>query len=147
MRYVYLAMLILFAAPTASADNDHDKINALFGTWRTAVESSDIASYVSVLHPDVKLLPPGAAPIIGRDAYAKFLEPVFESATYKIEVRKPPKIEVLADAAIAEYEYVIHLDLKEPESEITEPGAITASRTVGRYLDVLRKGKTGEWLV
>lgn len=78
--------------------------------------------------------------------YTKFLQPVFESATYNIEVRQAQVIDVAGDFAVAEYEYIIHLTLKNPEQPVSESGALTASRTEARYFDVLRK-IDGEWKV
>ena len=49
--------------------------------------------------------------------------------------------------AVAEYEYVIHLDLKDASQGITEAGALTESRTEARYFDVLRKNEAGEFRV
>jgi len=126
---------------------DTDRIAQLYSDWRAAVESADIPGYVRVLHEDVTLMPPGAPDITGAARYAAFLEPVFAAATYRIEVTSPPAVEVLGDVAVARYEYVIHLKLKKPEQAVTEPGALTASRTAARYFDVLRRRRDGGWAV
>ena len=107
-------------------------ITKLYSDWRAAVTNADIPGYVRVLHDDVTLMPPGADDIVGASQYAKFLGPVFESATYEIEVISPPSVEVLGEVAVARYEYVIHLKLKNPDQGITEPGALTASRSAAR---------------
>jgi ketosteroid isomerase-like protein len=127
--------------------NDTDRIARLYANWRTAVESADIPGYVRVLHEDVTLMPPGAPDIQGAARYAEFLGPVFERATYRIEVVAPPAVEVLGDVAVARYEYVVHLRLKNPERAVSEPGALTASRTASRYFDVLRRRADGGWAV
>ncbi len=127
--------------------SDIDRIAQLYADWRKAVESADIPGYVRALHADVTLLPPGAADIKGAAHYAGFLGPVFDSATYRIEVVSPPAVEVLGDIAVARYEYVIHLKLKNPGQAVTEPGALTASRTAARYFDVLRRRADGGWAV
>ena len=145
MKY-YLAICICLFALNAGAD-EVKQIEALYEKWREAVASADIPSYVSVLDPDVRLIPPGADVINGAAHYAKFLEPVFEAATYRIEVVSPPVVEVLDDIAVAEYEYVIHLELKDPAQGVTEAGALTESRTEARYFDVLRKNESGEFRV
>ena len=154
---MYRGMFLLFAAlltagttsnSTASTSHDADvrEIEALYATWREAVEAADIPKYVSVLHPDVRLLPPGAAAIAGAANYGRFLEPVFAAADYRIEVIAPQEIEVLGDLAVAEYAYVVDLELKADAEGISEPGALTDARTVARYFDVLKK-VDGRWLV
>lgn len=154
---MYRNMLLLLAAvlmasaasssgSAASRDADIREIEALYATWREAVETADIPQYVSVLHPDVRLLPPGAAAIIGAANYGRFLEPVFAAADYRIEVIEPHVIEVLGDLAVAEYAYVIHLDMKAEAAGISEPGALTDERTAARYFDVLKK-VDGHWRV
>jgi ketosteroid isomerase-like protein len=100
-----------------------------------------------VLHPEVRLLPPGAAPIVGAQRYAGFLEPVFEKAAYRIEVISGPAIDVVGDLATAEYVYRIHITLRDPEVAITEQGALSAQRTLSRYFDVLRKKENGDWAI
>lgn len=145
---VSLLSLQVFAEAKKEAEVDEVKqIERLYEQWREAVATADIPSYVAVLDPDVRLIPPGADVIEGAAHYAQFLTPVFEAATYRIEVITPPKVEVLDDIAVAEYEYVIHLKLKNPAQGVTEAGALTASRTVARYFDVLRKSESGEFRV
>jgi ketosteroid isomerase-like protein len=126
---------------------DVDEINQLYVDWRAAVEQANIPGYISVLHPEVRLIPPGAEVIDGAENYRAFLGPVFESATYRIEVTSQPVTTVLGDIAVSEYAYVIYLDLKDPGQEITEAGALTDSVTEARYFDVLRKNDEGNWKV
>ena len=136
------------AVPVAGASIGTDEaaaVDAVYAKWRSAVEAADIPAYVSVLHPDVRMMPPGARVLAGSNSYAAFLQPVFAAADYKIEVTQMPIIEVMGDLAVAEYEYVIHLALKNAEEGVTEPGALTASRTRARYFDVLRKTSEGNW--
>tara|TARA_B110000977_G_scaffold7648_1_gene10462 strand:- start:15 stop:470 length:456 start_codon:yes stop_codon:yes gene_type:complete len=145
MKY-FLVLWVSLLGLQARAD-EVKQIEELYAQWREAVATADIPSYVSVLDPDVRLIPPGADVIEGAAHYAQFLTPVFEAATYRIEVITPPMVEVLDDIAIAEYEYVIHLELKNPAQGVTEAGALTASRTEARYFDVLRKNESGEFRV
>ncbi|MFK7912324.1 MAG: nuclear transport factor 2 family protein [Pseudomonadales bacterium] len=132
---------------TASVDTAAEvaRIDDTYALWRTAVETADIPSYVSVLHPDVRMFPPGAPVVAGSGSYASFLGPVFATATYRIEVTKMPAIEVFGDLAMVEYEYIIHLTLKDAETGVSEPGALTANRTRSQYFDVLRKNDAGKW--
>lgn len=132
--------------PTSGLD-DERQIRALYAAWRDAVESSSIDGYLSVLHADVRLLPPGAAAIQGRENYRAFLQPVFATATYSIEIDRDQDVEVVGDTAVAEYEYTIELNLKDPDVGIDQPGALTAQRTSARYFDVLLKDSNGAWKV
>jgi len=145
MKYFLVLCIALFGLQ-AGAD-EVKQIERLYEQWREAVATSDIPSYVAVLDPDVRLIPPGADVIEGAAHYAQFLAPVFEAATYRIEVITPPVVEVLDDIAVAEYEYVIHLELKNPAQGVTEAGALTESRTEARYFDVLRKNDSGDFRV
>jgi ketosteroid isomerase-like protein len=153
MRIARLATLLLMinmlaidVFADADADDDVAQIEELYASWRDAVAAADIPSYLKGLHPDIRLMPPGAEVIAGADYYAQFLVPVFASADYRIEVISPPAVEVAGDFAVAEYTYVIHLNLKNPDQGVTEPGALTASQTSARYFDVLRK-TDGGWRV
>lgn len=147
MRYIAILFLVLVGNfGYADSDKDKDSIESLYADWRTAVETADIPGYVSVLASDVKLMPPDSEAILGKDGYGDFLVPVFAAATYKIDVIGDFEIEVLGDIAVAEYEYVIHLNMKEG-AELNEPGAITAARSHNRYFDVLRKDREGEWRI
>lgn len=146
-----IAGLLIGSMASSSAANSSDaadrrEIEALYALWRDAVETADIPKYVSVLHPDVRLLPPGAAAIVGAANYGRFLEPVFAAADYRIEVIEPHVIEVLDGVAVAEYAYVIHLEMKADAQGISEPGALTDARTAARYFDVLKK-LDGRWVV
>lgn len=150
MFLLLVGLLSVIAASSSSSSPSHDadvrEIDALYATWREAVETADIPKYVSVLHPEVRLLPPGAAAIVGAANYGRFLEPVFAAADYRIEVVEPHVIEVLGDLAVAEYAYIIHLDMKADAEGISEPGALTDARTAARYFDVLKK-VDGRWRV
>jgi ketosteroid isomerase-like protein len=152
-KLIILLLLINLASIQAAPEEspvvsaDRQLIQQLYSNWREAVHTADIPRYLEALHPDVRLIPPGAEVIDGAANYAKFLAPVFESANYKIEIKQAQVIDVVGDFAVAEYEYIIHLRLKNPEKNVAEPGALTASRTEVRYFDVLRKtdGKWGVW--
>ena len=128
-----------------NASSDVAAIEQLYAGWRAAVEGADIDGYVAVLHEDVRLMPPGAADIVSAAAYRAFLGPVFDTATYRIEVVSAPDVEVVGELAVARYEYVVHLTLKDAAQGVSEPGALTAARTGSRYFDVLRRRANGQW--
>ena len=147
MKIIRGLLCLMISLPALAAPGDIAEIEKLYADWRSAVLHADIPAYVAVLDPEVRLIPPGAEVIDGAAHYAQFLKPVFEAATYRIEVVKPAVIEVLDDIAVAEYEYIIHLEMKDPSNTITEAGALTDSRTQARYFDVLRKNDAGEFRV
>jgi ketosteroid isomerase-like protein len=142
------ALTALISSPTRADDAaDIAAIDSLYASWRKAVERADIPAYVGVLDADVRLLPPDADPIVGAAKYGEFLGPVFAAADYRIEVVRSPVIEIHGDLALAEYDYVIHLQLKDAEVGVRQPGALTAERTAARYIDVLRRQPGGGWAV
>jgi ketosteroid isomerase-like protein len=150
MRQLFLILLLIFSSSSfadPSTDADVAEIQALYATWREAVTTADIPKYVSVLHPEVRMIPPGAEVVDSAARYEKFLQPVFKTATYKIEVDRYARVDVVGDYAVAEYDYTIHLTLKDPDQQVTEPGALTASITAARYFDVLRKDPEGQWKI
>ena len=155
MRIGFLGIWLLASVSAGSVcaeqqPGTHDevaKIEGLYATWRDAVEKGDRQAYVSLLHPQVRMLPPGAPAIDTADSYSEFLRPVFAMATYTIEVDQAPEVEVMGDVAVAQYDYTISLNLKNPSVGVSVPGALTASQTSARYFDVLRKTDTGQWLV
>ncbi|MBM4383810.1 MAG: nuclear transport factor 2 family protein [Deltaproteobacteria bacterium] len=132
---------------STDAASERRKIESLYAEYRRAVEGSSIPGYLRVLHPDVRLMPPGAPAIDTAKRYGEFLEGVFGPATYRIEIHSAPEVTVLGDVAVAEYDYTIHLTQKNPGVGVTEPGALTEAATRSRYLDVLRRDAAGEWRI
>ena len=89
MRHLYLVLLIIFSSSSfadSSTDADVAEILDLYVTWREAVAAADIPRYVSILDPEVRLIPPGAEVVDTAVKYEKFLQPVFKDATYRIQV-------------------------------------------------------------
>ncbi len=149
IRTTLITVLLVMISSIARADTAADvtAIDALYANWRSAVERADIPAYVAVLDANVRLLPPDAEAIVGAAGYGKFLEPVFAAADYRIEVVRAPVIEVIDDTALAEYDYIIHLKLKNADEGVKQTGALTAERTSARYIDVLRRQADGRWAV
>lgn len=157
MRYLVMTILIAACgalaggcgAQPAAVDTAAEvaSIEQLYADYRDVVEQGSIPGYLDVLHPQVRLLPPGADAVDGAERYASFLEPVFANATYEIEVVDLPSVVVVGDVAVAEYDYVVHISLKDADVGITQEGALTAQRTRSRYFDVLRKKADGNWAI
>ena len=147
LRLITLLVLGFSVQAIAESTSDKQRILDLFADWQNAVNTSSVSDIVAVLDPEIRLIPPGANVVDSAASYEAFLAPVFESATCFLEVVAPLRVDIQGDVAVAEYEYVVHLNLKDPDIGITEPGALTASLTHNRYFDVLRKNAESQWLV
>ncbi|MEM9621041.1 MAG: DUF4440 domain-containing protein [Pseudomonadota bacterium] len=152
--FIWLSLLLAINTPAyadghgqevTANDGESAAITQLYADWRSAVADASIPRYLQALDSDVRLLPPGADPIVGAANYGKFLEPVFAVADYLLEVEQAPQIIVRGDTAVAEYTYLVHLTLKNPEQGVDTPGALTNAKTRTRYFDVLRKNAEGQW--
>ena len=150
-----LKTLLLFSLGTISSINSSfateqqeiREIEALYSKWKIAVERSDIASYLSNLHEDIRLRPPAGDPVDGIENYRRFLGPVFSSATYKIQVDESPVITIFGNNAIAEYDYTIRRSVLKNAKVRLEKGVITESVSPSSYVDFLRKRPDGSWSV
>ena len=137
-----------FQAAEEYLQADKDAITQLYSRWKTAVESGDRADYVNVLDEQVTMIAPGAADIVGRDAYAKFLIPVFQHAQYRVESLGEIQIDLLGDFALARYDYIVHVSMAEGVGKITDnQAALNQLVNKAKYLDVLKRQDTGEWKV
>ena len=61
MKSIVVFFLIGLVSASTWAE-DSQNIKELYKRWAEAVEEADIDSYVSVLHPQVKLMPPQSDP-------------------------------------------------------------------------------------
>jgi len=120
-----------------SAD-DKRAIQELYETRNVAVHSGDRDAYVATLDEDVRMVPPGAEDVIGRDAYAEFLIPVMEEGKFEIVPRGDLEITVLGDIALSRYDYIV---------KVYEDGAETQESTDMKYSDVLRRQEDGTWKI
>ena len=126
------------AVPADDGADDIAAIRAVYAGWNAAVESGNIVGYLAALDEDVELMPTDAPPIRGRDNYAGFLEPVFATDSFEIEIADTGTIEVDGDLAWARYDYIIH--------RLPEGGAARIS-SYRKFLDVLRRQPDGSWRV
>lgn len=137
-----------FQAAEEHPPADKDAIRQLYNHWKTAVESGDRAGYVNVLDEQVTMIAPGAPDIVGRDAYAEFLIPVFQHAQYRVESLGEIQIDLLGDFALARYDYIVHVSMAEGVGKITDnQAALDQLVNKAKYLDVLKRQDTGEWKV
>ena len=126
-----------------SAD-DKKAIQELYQTRNVAVHSGDRDAYVATLDENVRMVPPGAEDVIGRDAYAEFLIPVFQYGKYEIVPRGDLEIKVLGDIALTRYDYLVKV--YEGATKMQD-GALTQESNDMKYCDVLRRQEDGTWKV
>jgi ketosteroid isomerase-like protein len=91
---IFLTALLSLSGAMAASQNKTNttEILGLYQSWRDAVESANIDGYIAVLHADISLRPPGAQGLDGRDNYSAFLDPVFDSASYEIQIDNAPSV-------------------------------------------------------
>jgi uncharacterized protein (TIGR02246 family) len=126
-----------------SAD-DKKAIQELYQTRNTAVHSGDRDGYVATLDENVRMVPPGAKDVIGRDAYAEFLIPVMQDGKFEIVPRGDLEVTVLGDIALARYDYLVKV--YEGATKMQD-GAQSQESTDMKYSDVLRRQEDGTWKV
>lgn len=133
-------------APQPDTVADIAAIEELYGKWRTAVETGNIAGYAASLDDEIVMIPPGGQNVVGIARYREFLVPVFEMASYEITPVGPFDIEIMGDVALISYEYVIRLTLKNQDAA-PAAGALTAQVNASKYFDVARRQAGGGWKV
>jgi len=126
-----------------SAD-DKKAIQELYQTRNIAVHNGDRDGYVATLDENVRMVPPGAKDVIGRDAYAEFLIPVMQSGKYEIVPRGDLEINVLGDIALTRYDYLVKV--YEGATKMQD-GAQGQESTDMKYCDVLRRQEDGTWKI
>jgi ketosteroid isomerase-like protein len=103
---------------------------------------------VDLLDENITMVPPGATDIVGREAYATFLIPVFENAEYKIESLGDIDIQIEGDIALARYDYIVYVSMKAGVANITDSAAaLDQMVNKSKYLDVLKRQADGGWKV
>ena len=120
-----------------SAD-DKRAIQELYQNRNTAVHNGDRDSYVATLDENVRMVPPGARDVIGRDAYAEFLIPVMQADKFEIIPRGDLEVDLLGDIALARYDYIV---------KVYEDGVESQESTDMKYCDVLRRQEDGTWKI
>jgi len=151
-RILTLSILTaLIAACDTSAPTDPEAdvqaILDLYGRWDEAVEASSITGYTAVLDEEVRLVLPGAPDVVGRDNYAAFLGNVLPIAQYRLTTVGEIAVEILGDHALAEYHKQVDMALHDTDNSVSEAGALTATSSVNKYVDVLKRQDDGSWRV
>ena len=146
---IFLTALLSLSGATAASQNKTNttEILGLYQSWRDAVESANIDSYIAVLHADISLRPPGAQGLDGRDNYSAFLDPVFDSASYEIQIDNAPSVTFLGDAAIVEYDYTIYRRAHVDSTVALPAGASAIAKPSAHYIDVVARDSSGKWKV
>ena len=126
---------------------DKAAIISLYESWKIAVKNGNRERYLGLLDENIQLIPPGSKDIIGKDAYAEFLIPVFQHAEFEIVSLGGYKIDVLGDIALARYDYIVNIFPKEPAQGVNRSGLLSKQSNNLKYTDVLRRQQSGEWKV
>jgi len=125
-------------AAMSNSEAEVAQINQLYEDWFRAVEEGDIPLYLSVLDPEIELIPTDGDPIHATASYGEFLVGVFASNSFKIERFGDKEIMVREDLAYARYDYnIIRTDVA--------TGKVYESKR--NFVDILRKNSNGEWHV
>lgn len=142
IRYACVSVLALLMSATRAAysqsDGDTAAIRKLYREWPRTVEAADPDRYILFLDDSVTLFIPGAPVIRGRESYRDALEPLFENATYRVELSPPSMLEIAGSWAFAHYAGSI--------TTIPKDGK-PSSTAFNRYIDILRRQPNGEWRV
>lgn len=100
-------------------------------TWQAGWNAADAAAIASVYKDDAIIMPPGAEPIEGREAFQAVLVGLLEAADGSQMAFGPPEIMVYGDLAIEVGSFV-------------ETAADGSHKDHGRYMSVLKK-VDGHW--
>ncbi len=120
---------------TKDTASDVRAIRGLFDAWYRAMQDGDVASLISLVTSDVIVKPPGAPPIVGKDALEQalsgFLDTHSETVDYEIQ-----EVEVCGEMAFAR--------IRECATILPSSGEGAAS-VHGMHLSILRRQPDGEW--
>lgn len=139
LRFAPVFLLLAACATTTTAPDiprDQRVIGELREKIRVAELAGDASVFATVATPDVVVMPPGAAPIVGRDATVKAMEGFFRIFELRIDYTPAP-VEVRGDTAIDHGTFT--------QTIVSKSGAAPAS-SVGSYLWVYRRMPGGQWL-
>ena len=136
-RFAPLFLLLTACATSPMPEMSRDQ--AVIGEIRQKIRAAELAGdasvFATVATPDVVVMPPGAAPILGRDATVKAMEGFFRSSKLRIDYAAAP-VEVRGDIAIDHGTFTQAIVPKNGGAE--QPSA-------GSYLWVYRRMPDGSW--
>ena len=142
--FAFIIMLSYNCLKASELLSDEALIKNLYENWHIAVESSNINGYIASLDKNITLIPPGGPIITGIENYRKFLGPVFNSATYKINAGDYD-IEIIGDLAIVKSRQTVSLTFIGNKNKVKSEGALQKDITTSDYLDILQRQSNGSW--
>jgi ketosteroid isomerase-like protein len=119
---------------------DSASVTAFYGRWFGSA-SQGFTAYASFYAPDGYILPPNAAPVVGRPAIAAWFEQARAAATY---VTQPQGIEVNEMRFLAPT-WVVHRSTLKGQRAPRSGGPPVPFET--KYVDLLHRLPGGEWEV
>ena len=143
------SIMVAAGDPESIRESDNLAIQNIYKVWNAAVEAGDREGYLSILDDEIRMVPPDASDIVGIEAYAEFLIPVFANAQYKITHLSDHEVEFLSqDAAVVRYDYIVDVTLGKDVEVITESDAALDQMSNNlKYQDLVRRQKDGSWKV
>ena len=142
--FAFIFMLSFNCLKASEPLSDEALIKNLYEDWHIAVESSNIDGYIASLDKNITLIPPDGSVITGIENYRKFLGPVFNSATYKINAGDYD-IEIIGDLAIVKSRQTVSLTFIGNKNKTKSEGALQKDITTSDYLDILQRQSNGDW--
>jgi ketosteroid isomerase-like protein len=126
-----------FQAQTAA---DSASVSAFYGRWFGSARQG-FTTYASFYAPDGYILPPNAAPVVGREAIAAWFEQASASTLYTTQ---PQGIEV-NELRFLSSTWVLHRSTLRGQRVPKAGGAAVPFET--KYVDLLHRQVTGDWAV
>jgi ketosteroid isomerase-like protein len=129
------ALCIAVVAP-GNAQQRPDSIAAFYQAWSAATASEGPAGYARFFAPAARLIPPGAAPVVGRDSIRGWVERSQREATTHTEVDT-----IVQDDITIAGSYALVVTIMRGQRIPKDGGAPVPFET--RYVDVLERTPTG----
>lgn len=124
----------------AQSAADSASVVAFYGRWFGSA-SQGMVNYASFYAPDGYILPPGGAPVTGRDAIAAWMEEARPAAPYSTQ----PQGITVDELRFLSPTLVAHRSTLRGQRVPKAGGPPVAFKT--KYFDLLRRTSAGDWEV
>jgi uncharacterized protein (TIGR02246 family) len=132
-----MALLLIALLPSTQAQNaSSDSVARFYQEWSEAAASRGPDGYASYFAPDATLLPPDAAPVVGRDNIRDWMRRQTD-----LPYRAVPEAVTQDEIRIVGEVAVVRTTLR--GRRVSKTGEASPFET--KYLDVLRRTIEGRW--